>query len=236
MIAFVCKECGKRYDRPPEQSGSLVFCECGAANRVPWESAAGLAPTDSAVPAAIPLAQPIPRALPIEGDPSTRDPRQWTQRRRDPAICFNHPETASEGVCSACGEGLCSNCTVVLQGQKLCGPCKNFRIRSLEMPARLSNLAIVAAVVALAGGFLTLILLPVGAALRSTSNGVAVFLGFLGLLPPVVTVVLSLMALRKVENDPRVGGRALAMTGLVMALVFTVLAIEFSLLVRRANP
>jgi hypothetical protein len=235
MIAFVCKECGKRYERPPEQSGSLVFCECGVANRVPWESAAVPRAAEASVPEAIPLAQPIPRAVPVEDPSSALEPRHRS-RRRDSTVCFNHPEVAAAGVCTACGEGFCADCTVVLQGQNLCGPCKNFQIRTLEMPARLSNLAIVSSVVALAGGFFTLFLLPVGVAARSASNGVAAFLGILGLVPPLVAVVLALNALRKLENDSRLSGRVLAMTAMVMALISTVLAIEFSVLVLRVNP
>src|ERR1700730_18686293 len=38
MIWFACKLCGNKQSRSDEQAGSLVFCTCGQANRVPWES------------------------------------------------------------------------------------------------------------------------------------------------------------------------------------------------------
>jgi len=35
MIWFACKQCGKRHKQPEDAAGSLIFCECGQANRVP---------------------------------------------------------------------------------------------------------------------------------------------------------------------------------------------------------
>src|ERR687892_749265 len=55
MIAFACKKCGQRHSRPDSQAGSMVFCDCGQGNRVPW--------TSTAVPdaVAVPDAEPVPR-------------------------------------------------------------------------------------------------------------------------------------------------------------------------------
>ena len=38
MIWFACKQCGKRHGRAESLVGTLVFCECGQGNRVPWAS------------------------------------------------------------------------------------------------------------------------------------------------------------------------------------------------------
>src|SRR6516164_6467007 len=38
MIWFACKQCGKRHGRGEHLAGTLVFCECGHGNRVPWSS------------------------------------------------------------------------------------------------------------------------------------------------------------------------------------------------------
>lgn len=235
MIAFVCKECGKRFERPPEQAGSLVFCACGMANRVPWESAALPPATAEPIPEAIPLAHPIPPSRPSDDRSASWESRQPARQPRDPAFCFNHPDASSTGVCSACGERFCPNCLITLQNEKFCGPCKNFRLRTLEMPAHLSTLAIVAPVVALVGSFFTLFLLLMGAGLYSSSGGGALFLWIVGLLPQGVAVVLAFMAIRKVENDPRTGGGALAMTGVVMALIAVIVAIEIAVLILRTS-
>src|SRR5262249_4493976 len=40
MIHFACKTCGKLFERPDAAAGTLVFCDCGTGNRVPWESTA----------------------------------------------------------------------------------------------------------------------------------------------------------------------------------------------------
>ena len=38
MIFFACKQCGKRFERPNQAAGTLLFCPCGAGTHVPWES------------------------------------------------------------------------------------------------------------------------------------------------------------------------------------------------------
>src|SRR6267378_4792578 len=139
MIWFACKQCGKRHGRPDEAAGTVVFCDCGQGNRVPWTS------TES-----------------TGGSESPADEREdkWDrpQRRRQPAArhdpnyCLNHPDTASQHTCADCGEAFCADCVVALQGEMLCGPCKNFRIRSLHRPARPSGLAIGSLILGLIGG------------------------------------------------------------------------------------
>src|SRR5262245_43586005 len=76
MIWFPCKTCGKKHKRPDEAAGSLVFCSCGEANRVPWESTT----TADEVPTEAPPAPATPPAAPASG----RVEEEWypPQRRR----------------------------------------------------------------------------------------------------------------------------------------------------------
>jgi hypothetical protein len=38
MIWFTCKKCGKKHGRADNLSGTMVFCDCGQGNTVPWQS------------------------------------------------------------------------------------------------------------------------------------------------------------------------------------------------------
>jgi hypothetical protein len=232
-IHFACQTCGKAFERPVDAAGSLVFCECGAANRVPWQSEA--APP----PAEIPRVLPVPKLVPIdESGPEATYPRSsseaWDVRHRDPAHCLNHPYQATVHTCAACGEGFCADCVVTLQGETLCGPCKNFRIRRLNQPARLAVLAILSPIIALIAGpvFVFILLACIGVE-ASTPTVFAV--GFVGLGVQVLALVFGIVSLRSAEADARIGGRSLAMCGLVSAVVFPVLMIEMILLTLRAR-
>jgi hypothetical protein len=223
MIWFACKQCGKHHGRAESLIGTLVFCECGHGNRVPWAST---------VPEPELPKEPAPRAVPRSAPPDDEDrrpppmdfPRPQRRlrpfRRPDPNFCLNHDETAAEHTCDACRARFCSACVVTLQGKTLCGPCKNFRVRGLHRPGRASPLAIVALVLGLVGGALSFVL---GVAGGQISAGGSVALGvafcLLGLLLPGAALVVSRFALRDVETKANVRGRSLAMTGLTTALV-----------------
>ena len=139
MIWFACKQCGKRHGRPDEAAGTVVFCDCGQGIRVPWTS------TESAD-------GPEPPATQREDEWDRPQRRLQPAARHDPNYCLNHPDTASQHTCADCGEAFCADCVVALQGEMLCGPCKNFRIRSLHRPARPSGLAIGSLILGLIGG------------------------------------------------------------------------------------
>jgi hypothetical protein len=223
MIWFACKQCGKHHGRAESLIGTLVFCECGHGNRVPWASTV----PEPEVPKE-PAPRPAPRAaLPADDDdrpPPMDFPRTQRRlrpfRRPDPNFCLNHDETAAEHTCDACRARFCSACAVTLQGKTLCGPCKNFRVRGLHRPARASALAIVALVLALVSGPVAFVLAMAGA---QTSTGGSVVLGVVlcvvGLILPAAALVVSRFALRDVETKANVRGRSLAMTGLTTALV-----------------
>jgi hypothetical protein len=73
MIWFACKQCGKQQSRPESAVGATIFCTCGQANIVPWESTiAEPEPPALAVPPPLPELRPIPLA--DEAPPSRAKP------------------------------------------------------------------------------------------------------------------------------------------------------------------
>jgi hypothetical protein len=223
MIWFACKQCGKHHGRAESLTGTLVFCECGHGNRVPWastvpEPAQPKEPAPRPAPRAAPPGEDDPRP-PLDFPRPRRQPRPF--RRPDPNFCLNHDETAAAHTCDACRARFCPACVVTLQGKELCGPCKNFRVRGLHRPARASALAIVALVLALVSGPVAFVLGLVAGAQSSSggSAGLGVSFCLLGLIMPAAALVVSHLALRDVESKANVRGRSLAMTGLTTALV-----------------
>jgi hypothetical protein len=235
MIWFACKQCGKRHGRAEGLAGTMVFCECGRGNRVPWSSTAPepdpseLVPAVPAVPVpphARPAEVPLPArpwSPPPEDDvwhppqrPTLRHPREG--RRPDPRNCLNHDADA-EKTCDDCHCSFCSACVVRLQDRTLCGPCKNFRVRGLHRPSRTSPMAVIALISALVSGPVCfwLSMMAVGV-FRMRGDQVGA-LGFcvVALVLPVIGLVLGGMALRDVEKSPNLGGRSLAVTGVTAA-------------------
>src|SRR5713101_440815 len=116
MIWFSCKQCGKVQGRPEGSVGTMVFCDCGQGNLVPWESTIPEpeSPPPGSVPAA-PMLEPVsfpkedtsalPEARPIR----SRKGRfgRPAPRRFDPNYCLNHETVASKSMCVDCGEGFC---------------------------------------------------------------------------------------------------------------------------------
>jgi hypothetical protein len=216
MIRFRCRQCDKPFERPNDAAGTLVFCTCGTGNRVPWDiSPDPPRPAESQVPEA--EEQPL-RMKPLDDQsPSSRDrpdDRPHT-RMRDSACCFNHQTVAVEQNCEDCKEGFCAACLVSLQGRTLCGPCKNFRLRRMQKPPRMSALAIAALAVALVGAPFGLFCFTFAGAGMGLPG-----LGFVGLLLPLVALVLGGLALREIETNPQVSGRSLAIASVVTALAF----------------
>jgi hypothetical protein len=106
----------------------------------------------------------------------------------------------------------------MVQGQPLCGPCKNFQVRGLNRPARVTPLAIVSLVVALVSGPVAFVISLIGIGLQAKGDSAvagAVALCLIGLVLPVLGFVLGAMAWRKIESSPQVGGRAMALTGMI---------------------
>src|SRR5712692_11161443 len=111
MIWFACKKCGKHHGKSESLSGTLVFCECGFGNRVPWSSTVA----EPATPAAAPAPLPRPRSVPVDERDDRRPPRRsipvddpddWQPpslrtrprkqpKRINPNFCLVHDEVAS---------------------------------------------------------------------------------------------------------------------------------------------
>jgi len=214
MIWFRCKQCGKKQSRPEDQVGTLVFCPCGQSNRVPWESEAGAA--EAAVP------QPFPKVWVDESSAPPRSaPSAWGRPQPPPqptpGFCFNHPDDPATHACDACLLEFCNGCHVQLAGQTLCGPCKNFRVLGRNRPAHVSGLAIIALVMGLVGGPISTCVTIFGANGMGPGAG-AMVMAMLGLVLPAAAMLLAIKALLTINANSRVGGRALAVTGLIAGL------------------
>src|SRR5437764_9295277 len=92
MIWFACKQCGKRHGRAESLVGTLVFCECGQGNRVPWASTVPEpeAPPEPPPPASAP-ARPRPRPAPEE-DEDDLPPPVAQPLRRTPEVRRPNPK------------------------------------------------------------------------------------------------------------------------------------------------
>jgi hypothetical protein len=215
MIWFVCKQCGKPMKQPENAAGSLVFCPCGQANRVPWEStlAPEAAPAEEAEPAR-PRRSRRPEIVP-----------------RDTAYCFNHQDVDSEQTCTDCNERFCAACVVTLQGQTLCGPCKNYRLSTLQRSRSVSGLAIGSLAIALAGGPFGCCLSTMGLGNDSGFRGFAVVFVLAAMLLPGLAAALGFLALREIERNPRVGGQTIAIIGAVTGVVGVVASVTLAIVV-----
>ncbi len=257
MIWFACKQCGKKHSRADDQAGTMVFCDCGRGNRVPWSSTAPAdvleaqpveVPAPRPVPAPAPRQRPVPVPLErapvprrVEPAPPPPPPADLPVRRPDRLprrirahLCFNHDEDASAGTCAACKLPFCGNCLVTLQDQTLCGPCKNFKVAGLGRAVRVMPLAVLALVVSLVAGPVMLILSLLGASLYLSEKdafGVALLLCSLAQALPITGLVLAVVSLRRFETSPQLDGRGLAGGAACAAAVGLVWSLSVTLLI-----
>jgi hypothetical protein len=241
MIWFACKQCGKLHHKDDSQVGTLIFCGCGFGNRVPWSSTVPV-PAEAEQDPAPPREKrrptrpaPLPPRVLEEEEEEDLPPRKRAEagvdvptglpparpprfiRRPNPQFCFHHDEQASETTCSACHLSFCSACVATIQGQTLCGPCKNFRIRGLHRPTRTTHLSIFSLVLGLVSGPVTLFLtiMALGSSLTPEgSTGASVLMCLLAIALPIGALVMGALALREINARPHVSGRALALTGI----------------------
>jgi len=240
MIWFSCRQCGKTQGRPDEEAGTLIFCNCGTSNRVPWESSVeapaqpvGRVESSESTEAEgsnAPLSAGDPSSIPFVNDsPLARTMRRTVIRERNSAYCLNHQDLVKQQTCVDCRENFCDDCVVNFQGKVLCGPCKNFRIRQMHQPGELSLLALFSPIVALVGGFVGFFVSVI-----AVQAGAPV-LGFLSAAPQLGALGLGLAAMRRIENDPVLKGRPLAMTGIVAAVIGAVLNCLMTVILKRAR-
>lgn len=212
----------------------MVFCACGQGNRVPWNTTQDI---PDAIPAALPVPVPESRAKPMrEAQPAPSSPSPSEQasalpvpaRRAGrllgkvhPDFCYHHDEVPRSLTCSACQLPFCEACIVTLEGKQLCGPCKNFRVSSPGQARRLLPLSAIAFVVAFASGpvALTLSFAAAGLVIGEGMVGVGVALCFLASALPVAGLVLSTLALGRLDGRPQTAGRGLASSAVCTSLV-----------------
>ena len=221
MIWFTCQQCGKKHARPETASGSMVFCECGQGNTVPWESTAEA--DTIVVVEELPLA---PELAPVKFEPAPptrssprfgpkppdrpRDRPRLPPRRRDPNDCLNHAGVVREAACADCGEGFCRNCLVYLQAKPLCVQCKNQRLRAMHKALPTSQLALMSLLLALFTGPLAFCLYPIG-------RGFSTKFSLLALAPQFFALALGVWALRRLEKKRELGGQSLALSAIFTA-------------------
>ncbi len=219
MIWFACYKCGEKHGRPDNSAGAMVFCKCGEGLTVPWESTVEPASEGQAGPRLEPVSFPDPPKT-----PARKERQKAGLQQRDPNLCFNHSHVPSQTTCSDCGEAFCGDCLVVLQGQPMCSPCKNHRLRSFQHQQRMSGLALASIVIALIAVPLPFCFLPLPFTSRHP------LLALLPLLPQILALILGVVGLWRIERRKDLGGRAVAMTGIAAALVFGVLSVTLALL------
>jgi hypothetical protein len=234
MIWFSCAKCGKALSRPEASAGAFVFCDCGQGCVVPWDSTIEppaqelpLEPLPSPPPLRpIPVAEeqiPIARRPPPLPPQAPRDARRHAPEFRAAGQCFNHQDRAGERKCGACNETFCGDCVVQLKGETLCGPCKNYRLKQTDNPPALSIKAIAGVILALGTAPLVLCLW------RFDANVLVVLVAVLGLILQLGAVVLGVLAMRETEADPRIAGRALAITTLLTGSLASMVTVMFVL-------
>jgi hypothetical protein len=242
MIWFACKSCGKHHGRPDNLAGTMVFCDCGQGNRVPWSSTVAEPEPEAAPPPPAPRPPEEPHRPPRPPEPADEDAPPMPARRprppREPrrinaGYCLNHEDDPSTATCEACRCPFCSACVVTLQGATLCGPCKNFRVRGLHRRARVGPLAIAALVLSLLSGPVTVVLDLMAIGTRAVGNPLAfaLLLSLVALLMPAGALALSWAALRQIETTPHQGGRAMAATGAVAGLAGVLCSLSIAVMI-----
>ena len=234
MIWFDCKKCKKTLSRPETSSGALVFCDCGASLRVPWEST--VAPAADTYPLAMeeplgPVRFEVAQAPPGATFDEVSLPRL---RRRtdeiDPEYCFNHPSEPKNVACADCGLGLCKRCSTTLRGQTLCAPCKNYRARLQQRRPELVKWAAASFATALLAAPVLLGLTPVLVAQR------AIWITIVAMIPLFFALGAGVWAMATIVRGPnRVGGNlalggiTLASTVVTLLLMVTVFSHKFGI-------
>lgn len=226
MIYFACKQCGNRFERPEESVGLVIICECGGFNEVPPTSTMPPPPQRQA-PLPVAVARPL---SPLSGPQrpafaALNRPEPLPALGTDPAYCLNHADVPMQSACAVCGLSFCAGCLATLQKRLLCGPCKNFYLRTLQRTPRLAMKALLAPLISLVGGPIVMVVGLIIAGGSSMAPTGIVAGAIVALIPQFIVLVLGFQTLADVESNPKTSGRDLAITGLASALVMTILII-----------
>ena len=114
--------------------------------------------------------------------------------------CAYHPESDAVGACVNCGRMVCSECKTTLGGKIYCKPCAEevFATRPAVKREQAGG-AVASLVCAIIGYF------------------------FLGIVLGPIAIALATGARRRIREDPGLGGNGIAIAGLVIGIVDTVL-------------
>jgi hypothetical protein len=215
MIWFDCKKCNKTLSRPETSGGALVFCDCGASLRVPWESTAAPAADTYPLAKEEPLAPVRFELAPTPPTASFDEVSLPRLRRRtdeiDPDYCFNHPSEPKTVACADCSLGLCKRCATTFRGQTLCAPCKNYRARLQQRRPELVKWAAVSFGTALVAAPVLLGLTPVLLAQR------AAWITILAMIPLLFALGAGVWAMMRIGRSPQRVGSNLALGGITLA-------------------
>jgi hypothetical protein len=222
MIWFACKTCHKVIGRAESSAGAVVFCDCGASLRVPWESTATPPPIES-----MPVATPAQTLEPIRFEPtsSRSEPRGGGRRSKhapiDPEACFNHPSLDKSAVCPECGLSFCERCVTQFQGVPMCAACKNYRTRLLQRRPESSRMALGSFLIALAAAP-GMIAMVAATASRHTQQYL-----LLAIIPPLLALAAGVVALRWIRGAPGRSGEQLALSGIALAAIVAITTMLF---------
>jgi hypothetical protein len=190
--------------------------------RVPWTSSVA---EESAGPDTSAQAPREPSERRFDEDPPPT--KRW-QRSREvddsgESCCLNHMNRPSDANCADCREAFCTACCVTLQGQTLCGPCKDFRTKALRRPPQVSALAIISCALAILFAGPVSFCLPLISVTTQAEGqfhfAPALIFGAIAFALPFTALVLGLLALREIETKPHISGRPAALTGTIAAAV-----------------
>jgi len=114
--------------------------------------------------------------------------------------CAYHPENDAVGACVSCGRLVCSECRTTLGGKIYCKPCAEKALAAKPTVLRENAPGAVASLVCAIIGYF-----------------------FLGIILGPIAIALATGARRRIRENPELGGNGLAIAGLVIGIVDTVL-------------
>jgi len=114
--------------------------------------------------------------------------------------CAYHPENDAIGVCVNCGKMVCSECRATLGGKIHCKPCAEKALATRPSVSRAQAPGAVASLVCAIVGYF-----------------------FLGIILGPIAIALATGARRRIRENSELEGNGLAIAGLVIGIVDTVL-------------
>ena len=114
--------------------------------------------------------------------------------------CSYHAENDAVGACVNCGRMVCSECKMTLGGKIYCQSCAEEAVATKPVVSREQAPGAVASLVCAIIGYF-----------------------FLGIILGPIAIALATGARRRIKENPELGGNGLAIAGLVIGIVDTVI-------------